>query len=79
MSQATWEVTRFKAENDFEAVRNLAEMNKQAAMAVAMKLSMPSHLTAVRAAEKAYYLALAVGAEATGCISSRSYRAWQPE
>jgi hypothetical protein len=54
MSQATWEVTRFKAENDFEAVRNLAEMNKQAAMAVAMKLSMPSHLTAVRAAEKAY-------------------------
>jgi hypothetical protein len=54
-------------------------MNKQVAMAAAMKLSMPSHLTAVRAAEKAYYLALAVGAEATGCISSRSYRAWQPE
>jgi hypothetical protein len=79
MSQATWEVTRFKAENDFEAVRNLAEMNKQAAMAVAMKLSMPSHLTAVRAAEKAYYLTLAVGAEATGVISSRSYRFAQPE
>jgi hypothetical protein len=79
MSQATWEAMRFKAENDFEAVRNLAEMNKQAAMAAAMKLSMPSHLTAVRAAEKAYYLALAVGAEATGVISSRSYRAAQPE
>ena len=79
MSQATWEATLFKAGNDFDAARNLAEMNKQAAMAAAMKLSMPSHLTAVRAAEKAFYLALAVGAEATGIISSRSYRFAQPE
>jgi hypothetical protein len=79
MSQATWEATRFKAENDFEAVRNLAEMTKQAAFRIAMTQSMPTHLTSIRAAEKAYNLSLAVGAEATGFISSRSYRAAQPE
>jgi hypothetical protein len=51
-----------------------AEGRKQAAIAAAMKLPMPEHAAAIRAAERAYHLALADAAEATGIINAVPYR-----
>ena len=61
------------ATNAFEAARNLAESRKQAAISAAMKLKMPEHATAIRAAERAYHLALAEAAAATGLIDHAPY------
>ena len=64
-----------KAENAFEAAKIAAEGRKQAAMAQAMKLPMPEHAAAIRAAERAYHTALAQAADASGgIIQSAPYR-----
>jgi hypothetical protein len=64
-----------KAENAFEAAKIAAEGRKQAAMAQAMKLPMPEHAAAIRAAECAYHMALAQAADASGgIIQSAPYR-----
>jgi hypothetical protein len=45
-------------------------------MAAAMKLPMPEHLAAIRAAERAYHLALAAAADRSGgLIGSAPYHA----
>jgi mannose/fructose-specific phosphotransferase system component IIA len=63
------------ANKAFEAARSLAEGRKQAAIAAAMKLPMPEHAAAIRAAERAYHLVLAEAAERSGgIIQSAPYR-----
>jgi hypothetical protein len=59
----------------FEAAKLEAEGGKQAAIAIAMKLPMPEHGVAIRAAERIYHLALAEAAERSGgIIQSAPYR-----
>ena len=64
------------ATNAFAAAKLDAEGRKQASISAAMKLPMPEHAAAIRAAERAYHLALAEAADASGgIISSTSYHA----
>jgi uncharacterized heparinase superfamily protein len=63
------------ATNAFAAAKLDAEGRKQASISVAMKLPMPEHAAAIRAAERAYHLALEEVANASGgIIASAPYR-----
>jgi hypothetical protein len=64
-----------KAEAAFALAKIEAEGRKQASMELAMKLPMPEHAAAIRAAERAYHTALAQAADASGgIIQSAPYR-----
>lgn len=63
------------ANRAFESAKSEAEMHKQVAMTAAMRLPMPGHLAAIRAAEREYHLALAAAAAKTGLISPAPYLA----
>lgn len=67
-------MTPREAENFFREAKVKAEGHKQVAIAAAMKLGYPEQVTAIRAAERDYNLALANACDATGIMDGSRYR-----